>query len=93
MAIATPSSMVILLVPGATLNRREEILVGWFSPPTRWAAVNSSGAYRGTINRVVAKRVLKDSGSTWLGGYACSLGKCTAYRVELWGVYSGLCLA
>ncbi|EOY33559.1 Uncharacterized protein TCM_041505 [Theobroma cacao] len=34
---------------GTNTNRREEVLIGWSSPPAGWLALNSDGAYRKSI--------------------------------------------
>ncbi|MCI84719.1 ribonuclease H protein, partial [Trifolium medium] len=34
--------------------------------------------------------VIRDNNSDWRGGFAKNLGICSAYVVEIWGVFEGL---
>ncbi|EOY00068.1 Ribonuclease H protein, putative [Theobroma cacao] len=51
------------------------------------------GAFGASVGKSAGGGTLRDSHGMWNGGFSLKVGKCTAYREELWGVYEGLLLA
>ncbi|XP_061373767.1 glutathione S-transferase T2-like [Gastrolobium bilobum] len=55
-----------------------------------YVKINTDGAARGNPGLAACGRVLRNSQGLWLRGYAIRLGRCTAFRAELWGIWHGL---
>lgn len=51
--------------------------MGWLTPPLGWIAINSNGAFRGSIHKVAAGGVLRGPNAIWLG--ACLQVGCVHY--------------
>ncbi|KAJ8763628.1 hypothetical protein K2173_003100 [Erythroxylum novogranatense] len=69
---------------------REERLVAWLPPPLGWVKVNSDGAYRSSLHRATASRVVRDWVGNWINGFAYNIGICSVISAELWGILQGL---
>jgi len=70
-------------------SRHETILIGWKPPDNGWVRLNTDGSCKeGAV--AGCGGVLRGSDGEWLGGFPRSLGLCSAYVAELWGVIEGL---
>ncbi|PNX83714.1 ribonuclease H [Trifolium pratense] len=65
------------------------IHVRWLPPSGNFVKLNTDGAHK---DRVSARcgGVIRDSQGEWLGGFAKGVGSCSAFVVELWGVFERL---
>ncbi|EOY21817.1 Ribonuclease H-like protein [Theobroma cacao] len=72
---------------------QEEVLIGWRAPQVGWVCINMDGAYKKSIDEAFAGGVIRNSEGDWRTGFVAKLGKCLAYRAELWGVLHDLRLA
>jgi len=74
--LAMQASKVILEMP------RSVVLVGWKPPAEGWVKLNTDGA---CSNNGVAGcgGIIKGCDGEWLGGFAKSIGMCSAYIAEL----------
>lgn len=75
------------------------ILIGRKAPIEGWVKLNMDGSCRVKLNtngscrengRAGRGGIIRGSDSEGLGGFAKSIGVCSAYMVELWGLYEGL---
>ncbi|WRX14343.1 Ribonuclease H domain - like 10 [Theobroma cacao] len=74
-------------------RKKEKVLIGWRAPQVGWVCLNTDGAYRRSIEEAFAGGVIRNAEGDWQAGFVAKLGKCSAYRAELWGVLHGLRLA
>ncbi|GAU15108.1 hypothetical protein TSUD_08460 [Trifolium subterraneum] len=66
------------------------LVIGWLVPATLQHAdlVTNEGEWN--WEGAIAKRKIGGSDGEWLGGFAEYVGQCSAFVIELWGVYEGL---
>ncbi|GAU37875.1 hypothetical protein TSUD_22910 [Trifolium subterraneum] len=62
----------------------------WKPPVEGWIKLNTDGAWEGRVVECGRVNVIRGSDSEWLGGFAKCLGICSAFVMELWGVFKGL---
>ncbi|KAL4393368.1 hypothetical protein AHAS_Ahas02G0045000 [Arachis hypogaea] len=74
-------------------ERRTEIYVSWKPPPEGWVALNTDGAAKGNPGLASCGGAIRDHRGRWLGGFSRSIGLCSAFNAELWGIHDGLNLA
>ena len=74
-------------------RERVERQISWQKPPSGWIKINTDGAAKGNPGLATAGGVLRDEYGMWHGGFALTIGICSAPMAELWGVYYGLCIA
>ncbi|MCI06283.1 ribonuclease H protein, partial [Trifolium medium] len=69
---------------------RITINVRWEAPSNGWISLNTDGAVQHGV--AGCGGVLRDQ-HNWITGFSKYIGTTSAFNAELWGVYSGLCLA
>ncbi|KAL4299382.1 hypothetical protein AHAS_Ahas17G0095300 [Arachis hypogaea] len=74
-------------------ERRTEIYVSWKPPLESWVALNTDGIAKGNPSPASCGGAIRDHPERWLGGFSRSIGLCSAFNVELWGIHDGLNLA
>ncbi|EOX98014.1 Ribonuclease H protein [Theobroma cacao] len=74
-------------------RKKEEVLIEWRAPQVGWVCLNTDGAYKRSIEEASAGGVKRNAEGDWQAGFVAKLGKCSAYRAELWGILHGLRLA
>ncbi|CAJ2664280.1 unnamed protein product [Trifolium pratense] len=68
------------------------VSIAWKPPINGWVCLNTDGASKD--NQVGGcGGLIRECQGNWCGGFSKKLGNCSAYEVELWGVYEGLRLA
>lgn len=67
--------------------------VRWLPPPLGWIGLNTDGASKMEEGMAGCGGLMRNADGSWLCGFAKSLGRCTAFVAELWGVYLGLQIA
>ncbi|CAL1382868.1 unnamed protein product [Linum trigynum] len=76
------------LAPQRTLSQ-----IGWKPPPPGWLKLNVDGASNNPKGIAGEGGLLRDTSSSWVGGFVVSLGTCSAAMSELWALYHGVNLA
>ncbi|XP_019198912.1 PREDICTED: uncharacterized protein LOC109192673 [Ipomoea nil] len=66
--------------------------VRWRKPARGWVKLNIDGCCKAK-DMAGCGGLLRDENGTWLTGFTCNIGRCSAYEAELWGMLHGLCMA
>ncbi|KAL4370604.1 hypothetical protein AHAS_Ahas06G0082400 [Arachis hypogaea] len=67
--------------------------VGWKPPPKGWLKLNVDGASVANAGKAGCGSLLRDENGKWIAGFTHTIGNCSAFIAELWGVVQGLNLA
>ncbi|KAK2394949.1 hypothetical protein QL285_056723 [Trifolium repens] len=76
------------------MESRESMLmhIGWKPPTGSFVKLNTDGALKDN-GSAGCGGLIRGSEGEWIGGFAKSVGTCSAFIAELWGVFEGLMYA
>lgn len=72
---------------------KTRIQIAWEFPEPEYVKLNSDGMVRRNNTEAGCGAVIRDSKGGWIIGCTRSLGVCTTFKAEIWGILDGMRLA
>ncbi|KAE8671974.1 hypothetical protein F3Y22_tig00111877pilonHSYRG00265 [Hibiscus syriacus] len=83
-----------LCAAGSACNTRPAVRSGrWVAPGMGWYKLNTVGDCRSDSGLAACGGVIRDHTGAWVLGFPKSIGSCSAWEADIWGICEGLNLA